>query len=367
MLITTRVRWALAGAGVLLILSLPNVLSIFQFVRSLDPQPVLLVVGEFEDSNGFAKDTLTAVERVLAKQIDRRSKPLRAKQLESRRGPNDGFVQSFVDFVSRYPVAAVVCAANSEYAPTVLRATQSLRIPTMVTVATSDALIHVTDPVVIRLVPRDSKQSQQIAKWATPYERVLVLSDESVYGGSMRRKVTEALAATDVRTLTSGVADDNGYYYTLRRFESWEPDAIVFAGYWHAARDLLFAAREAETSADILLTDGCYSPDLVATCRSLKQKIFLSFPIDPFQTHASGLSGFGLIARDATEAFINATSTFRSGSNDPSSLMDRVRVLLQVAEPTTTGSQYRFVDDAGGYTTENAQGTFMIAACPAVP
>jgi ABC-type branched-subunit amino acid transport system substrate-binding protein len=286
---------------------------------------------------------------------------------------SSSFEQGFLDVISRDHVVAIIAANRSATAPALLRLAETFRIPTLITVATTDAVFGPHTRNALRLVPTDSKQAEAISTWASSFSRLLLIYHDSEYGEFLSASAARLLERNHKQVLRTPSA---GAFAALSAFLSapcapppvttTQPApsaAVVYAGYSSDLPDVLRALAMTNAKVPLLVTDGCYSDELTSLLSQYPAQRFLSFPVEVRNTSSSRPSGFGPYGEDAAILLMHALADAATNRIPRERLMDSIQKVIaqHVVKPGRLAFSYSFDFDAKPPAScENQSATFTV-------
>lgn len=364
---STNTRFALAAAFVFLFSILHKTLLTHRIITSVEPEQCIVVTGEFGKPAQYAESAEAGVIRSARSLLPSTDANVTVVRLESADFPGDPpFKQRFLSTIATRRVVAIVAADTSTTARRTISLGTTFRIPVLLVVATTDNLLSPQSASVFRLVSNDSRQARKIADWARTFPTVLIVSDASEYGHYLATSIGNQLRGQKIQYRHIDVPPSQDPYSITEGYGILKPAAAIFAGYAAHLPGFLDALARLPTPPKVLLSDGCYTPELSTLCSTYPSTVELSFPVDPFAMTRSIPIGFGSVASDAALAIRRALIDARIHNAPREELSETLRAVFST---DTTGwgalsGQYDFTNADGSYSSENMAGAFVIVPVP---
>ena len=254
-----------------------------------------VVTGNFADKQDFAHDVLTGL-RSASKSAPTLAFATTLIPAGASARQAEGAVLASI---AQHSPLAIISADNSSNAAVVLRTADSIGLPVLITVATSDELLQPSSSntenynAALRLVARNNLQASAIVDEAetlallpnTPATAsdkatLICLTDGSLYAHNIAtairakcHKLRCSTFARDSRNIAlNSIARDAKTRYI-----------VCFLGYYQDLPDLLSTLSILNIAWPLILSDGCASPDLGKLALALRPPGSRTFLCQPSQ------------------------------------------------------------------------------------
>lgn len=365
--ISSNQRFAIAAAFIIAFSIIHRILVVHRIVAAIEPEQCILVTGEFGRPAQYAESAEAGVHRSAKALLPSSEANVTVVRLESTDLPGEAsFQQRFLNTIATRRIVAIVSADTSTTARRTLALGTTFKIPVLLVVATTDNLVVPHSPFVFRLVSNDTRQARTIALWARGFERILVVSDATDYGHFLAETIGSELRAKEVGYLHIDIPPSQDSYSLVQGYNTVQPTAAILAGYATNLPVFLEALSRLPTPPSVLLSDGCYTPELPNICSPYPAPIALCFPVDPFVRTRGLPVGFGAVAADAALAIRRALIDARTNNTPRQDLSDTLRAVFST-DTIGLGAlsrQYEFIKANHQYSNENLIGEFVIVPIP---
>lgn len=326
------------------------------------PTPAVIVCGDFSREDSFAHDVHTALRQTARALAGTGGVKLHVLALDDEgRAGTLSFQQRFLDLLAQHYVIALVSANKTDNMPPVLRLAETFRIATLIAVATNDRVLSSATKHALRLVPNDSEQARAIVAWAGQYARPLIVYNRSDYGMFLSRSISQQLEEVG-RPVLRWAFDALPLRLTAcGAGAEFEPDAIIYAGYFAELPDVLRWIRTNGLTVPLLLSDGCYDSTLPRLTPGLTGPLALSFPKDVFATGDSTQAGFGAYGHDSALIIAHARQEALENCVPRDRFIQSVRAVLSDRTLVPQGLVEKYELTATG---ENRRATFRVIPIP---
>ena len=346
-------------------------------------------------ANQFSSDVLKGIRRAksdLEKVLerDKNSKAIGFKQVNFTPGANADLSLLLAKELSMHRILGVISAGTSQTDVPLAILCRHLRIPLLITVATNDVLTSRTlgesalsrheviqsteqptttgkqgleradlpdvsdashgsteetkERVVFRMLPNNTQQAFTIADFAKslnsiPSKTGVVLFYEDndyaralfdVISSKLKDRTTYAYLVDDSSSITAAMP-------SLEKLQA-STAVIIYLGYSDHAKDFLQAIAAYQLKLPVVLSDGCWSPDLKRVVQKLQiDHLSIAFPTDP-SDKKSQLPGFALYGYNAYMLFAHLDQS-RSNSSASDTLDTVLNKALEHMETEASGIQ----------------------------
>lgn len=323
-------------------------------VPKFESQPVVLITGNFSDTDDFCHAVYTGVEKGQQAMESRGLKNVALKKLDTRGGVNYSDLRNkFLALLAQEHVLAVISADNSQVAQTVISLCSPFRIPVFLTVATNDGLLSGSEGNTLRLIARDSKQAEAIAEWCGRYKRPAVIYDDSKYGEFLGQRVVASLIHSNADYYTSQITRTTDIHPILLNAVSARCDAFVLIGYYSRVPEFFSKMRTLTNQPPVLLSDGCYFQNLRSVIKT--NAVTLCFPTNPKAGNMSDVKGYGQFGYDAYLMLAQIVRYMEAEHLATIKLCSTLRDRLRTKAIEGLGLQYSFTDSG-----ENKNASFEL-------
>lgn len=162
--------------------------------------------------------------------------------------------------IARNDVIAIVGNCTSLIAPFVLEVASGFRLPTLLTVATNDALLASPSSMALRLIPSDSIQVEAILSEIRERKsrRIAVFYERGRYGRGLYARLSEALRGS--RLYPFVLDDENAAFTAVANASRLRPDLVVVLAYRRQTQLVALAldVLPPEDRPPILFADGAF-------------------------------------------------------------------------------------------------------------
>ncbi len=316
---------------------------------------VILVIGDYHDSNDYVHDVWAAVQATAGRDS---FTPIQRVALSVKRFTTSPCLDAngtlrkprqlrwqLLRCLAEHHVIAAIDASTTHVAPLIIDTLDLFEIPVLLTVATNDELLSGNRSNVLRLVANDSQQAITIEEWAAQFDIISILYDDSSYGRSLYRTLLKRhdtgkpiLTSYSFRSDTN-LVDLFARIADLRHrleLESSYKHGIIYIGYNDRISELLHPRALFMADTPLLLSDGAYSKNLPATAL-LKGNEVLTFPVDPFSNPPA--RGFGDFGHDAYRLIVVGLDRLVAAKASRVRLLDFIRDYAVAAQQEAIDNQ----------------------------